>query len=630
MKIRPGINTLFTIIILYIFFIITLSSLIIGKKGMYNLFELQTQKYFTQSISFAQEILDKKISDIEFATNLVDIPSMILSGLYNNSLEQYLQEKLGNNLDFLIYIPNNKTQDIAIGGFFLYDISVLLKNLQNHILNKNELFLIKEKKNTLVFLTSSKKIIDKNSGEVLGILVGGGELSFQSSFYNAIKKYTNLEEVYLMANNKPVRSEQHIPNQSNFENISLFASHIIYLTKYEKFKFENEPSQLQLAMTTSSDSLKTLSTQLQSDIFKISLIFIFVIIQLYFLSKFLLAQPLIQLKSYAKSLSIGDNKAILPQFYVSQYNDLALYLKKLFSELLFLKKKQEKQYEDLVCIKEKLDDTLKLIDKYVLTTSTDLDGNIIEVSEAFCKLSQYSQEELLGQNHRIMKCENTPEELYKELWERITIGEVWEGEICNMTKNGEPYWTNNIVAPVFENGKIIKYTALREDITNKKMIEQLAIKDTLTSLYNRRYIEEALLNGKKHFVRYGETFSVIFLDIDFFKQVNDTYGHQTGDSVLKEFSHILQSNSRETDKIGRWGGEEFIIYLPKSNLQNAIILAEKLLEKIASHKFETIGHKTASLGVAQFNGDIEQTIKNADDALYRAKELGRNQIQIAQ
>lgn len=128
--------------------------------------------------------------------------------------------------------------------------------------------------------------------------------------------------------------------------------------------------------------------------------------------------------------------------------------------------------------------------------------------------------------------------------------------------------------------------------------------------------------------RYQTALSLIILDIDYFKSVNDTFGHQVGDSVLIEMSNILQENLRNTDLLGRWGGEEFLIICPHTDINGTKELAEHLRLKIEKYDFKVIGHKTSSFGVTSFKaGDtIESLLKRADDNLYKAKENGRNQV----
>lgn len=161
----------------------------------------------------------------------------------------------------------------------------------------------------------------------------------------------------------------------------------------------------------------------------------------------------------------------------------------------------------------------------------------------------------------------------------------------------------------------------------KKELEGLYVTDRLTNVYNRVKIDEIIeIELKKK--RYVHTFSIILIDIDYFKLVNDTYGHLIGDAILKEFAAILKENVRNTDYVGRWGGEEFMIISPQTDQSGALSLAEHLKSKIAEFHFTTIGKKTASFGIATCTeeDDIQSLIDNADKALYRAKENGRNQV----
>lgn len=152
--------------------------------------------------------------------------------------------------------------------------------------------------------------------------------------------------------------------------------------------------------------------------------------------------------------------------------------------------------------------------------------------------------------------------------------------------------------------------------------------DSLTGIYNRRKIDEFLQEQVELFQRYGTKFSVILIDIDHFKRVNDIYGHDIGDSVLIEFSKIIKKNIRTSDKVGRWGGEEFMVVCPHNTKCDALKLANKLRKIIYKHKFEVIVHKTASFGIAQMKDkeSLKSFFKRVDSYLYKAKEDGRNQI----
>ena len=160
----------------------------------------------------------------------------------------------------------------------------------------------------------------------------------------------------------------------------------------------------------------------------------------------------------------------------------------------------------------------------------------------------------------------------------------------------------------------------------------------MTGLYNRRKLDEEIAEEYARAKRSHLPLSVIMMDIDRFKSVNDNLGHQAGDRVLSEFANILRRTIREVDLVGRWGGEEFMIQCPGTDLGGAVSLAEKLRETIASREhqdvgcgdvFEDGGRMTGSFGVTDLrpNETLDEMIKRADDALYRAKKSGRNRVE---
>ena len=185
---------------------------------------------------------------------------------------------------------------------------------------------------------------------------------------------------------------------------------------------------------------------------------------------------------------------------------------------------------------------------------------------------------------------------------------------------------------VFLSLLLLTYSVIRKlNYTNeleneKKYFKILSTTDYLTKLYNREEIDKILKRHIDIFKRYNDVFSIIILDIDDFKNVNDTYGHLTGDKVLIELSNILTSNTRETDFAGRWGGEEFIIICPKTNKEEILVISENIRKKIEEHDFEEVGYKTASFGVTSFesNDSLTTLISKADKAMYISKTKGKN------
>ncbi|HEX2718739.1 MAG TPA: diguanylate cyclase [Gemmatimonadaceae bacterium] len=175
-----------------------------------------------------------------------------------------------------------------------------------------------------------------------------------------------------------------------------------------------------------------------------------------------------------------------------------------------------------------------------------------------------------------------------------------------------------------------KSTELAE--ANRKLLH-MSQTDGLTGLRNRRYIEERLLEMFEHSKRLHEPLACMLCDLDKFKSVNDTYGHQAGDAVLKQFARILEGEAREIDKVGRYGGEEFIVLLPGTPLDSAVTFAERVRKAVEDHTFVFEGgtlKRTASFGVSGWPhpaiSHCESLVKTADDALYVAKETGRNKV----
>ena len=159
-------------------------------------------------------------------------------------------------------------------------------------------------------------------------------------------------------------------------------------------------------------------------------------------------------------------------------------------------------------------------------------------------------------------------------------------------------------------------------------IKKLSEEDYLTKLNNRRKIHEVIENESTRSKRYNSTFAVILLDIDNFKTTNDSFGHNAGDKVLVQISEIILKTIRESDIASRWGGEEFLIFCPHTNVDGAFSLAEKLRSSIEKSEFEGAGYKTASLGVTHVeHGDtVQSVIQRADEALYSAKHSGKNMV----
>ena len=181
------------------------------------------------------------------------------------------------------------------------------------------------------------------------------------------------------------------------------------------------------------------------------------------------------------------------------------------------------------------------------------------------------------------------------------------------------------------NNKLVDH--LQENADDKeKMLQELKLLvniDSMTQIFNRKRVEEILISEIKRSNRYETPLSILLLDIDKFKNINDNYGHNIGDEVLKAFADLVKLNIRETDYFGRWGGEEFLIILPSTDLNDAYTIAEKIRIIVEKQSINTLQKITISIGVTQLDHDNTYTdmIRKADFSMYNAKANGRNRVE---
>ncbi len=279
------------------------------------------------------------------------------------------------------------------------------------------------------------------------------------------------------------------------------------------------------------------------------------------------------------------------------------------------------------------------VDKYVITSTTDLFGTITSASQAFCDISGYSNTELIGRNHNLIRHPEMPSTLFQELWQTIQSGQVWQGEIKSLKKNGDFYWVDASIEPMRDsNGDVTGYMAVRQDITDKKHVENLTITDELTGAYNRRYYNQVLSIEIDRAKRDGYYLAFLMIDADNFKKYNDTYGHQAGDEVLKSIVETMNDCfKRAGDFVFRLGGEEFAVLYHVHDAVHAESVAEKSRQAMVDLNIEHSGNPpyhcvTLSMGLMVLEPDkeyiTEEIYKYADEALYKAKQNGRNRVEL--
>lgn len=266
---------------------------------------------------------------------------------------------------------------------------------------------------------------------------------------------------------------------------------------------------------------------------------------------------------------------------------------------------------------------------------TNADIRIVAVNEAFTATTGYESDEVLGKTPNLLKSGKHDDEFYRALWKSLNETGQWKGEIWNRRKNGElyPQWLS-INAVRDAKGAVANYVGMFTDITARKQAEErlrvLAYHDPLTGLPNRALFHTLLSQALAKAQRHHRLGAVLFIDLDRFKNINDTLGHPVGDLLLKEAATRLMACLRQSDTIARLGGDEFTILLEEiAHERDAIIVAQKILAALAE-PFNLAGHEvfvTASIGISLFphdGNDVEALLKNADTALYRTKEQGRN------
>lgn len=294
-------------------------------------------------------------------------------------------------------------------------------------------------------------------------------------------------------------------------------------------------------------------------------------------------------------------------------------------------------YQDVTDVQE-TQEQLKLLAQAVeqmdeMVRITDKNGIITYVNDAMLSHTGYTKEELIGQKIGMFKSGFHHQSFYKDLWDSILSGETFHGVFTNRKKDQKLYYEEEIITPIMDaQGEIEYFVATSQDITERvfmqEELQKLATVDSLTGIYNRYKTNDEIEIEIGRHKRYGEDFALVMFDIDHFKTVNDTYGHEIGDHVLQEISSVVAKEIRESDRFGRWGGEEFMLILPKLNREEALHVSEKLRMKIARHDFRNVGQITVSIGVTVFaSKDTKETLlKRVDDALYRAKDEGRNRV----
>lgn len=314
--------------------------------------------------------------------------------------------------------------------------------------------------------------------------------------------------------------------------------------------------------------------------------------------------------------------------------------KRMVAELCLLREIKEKRAAELV--NKELTIAATIFESQEGMMVTDANNVILRVNYAFTNITGYSAEEAVGQTPALLSSGMQGKEFYDTMWESLKRSGYWEGEIWNKRKNGELYPEYLCITAVKDkDGVLTNYVATLTDITMSRdaadKIQHLAFYDTLTNLPNRRLLLERLKLAQASSTRSGKYGAILFIDLDNFKVINDTKGHDVGDLLLQSVAQRLESCVREGDTVARLGGDEFVIIINELSGRDldaaaqAVAVGKKILNELnmpyqlASYEYRS----TSSIGANLFSGheiNIEELLKQSDIAMYQAKKDGRNTL----
>lgn len=435
------------------------------------------------------------------------------------------------------------------------------------------------------------------------------------------------------------RSQQYIEGRFYGLGTDIFSAAVIRL--------DTTPWLLIFAQSRES-VLEAVGKQIQSSLMLAALVAIVVILVMLGATQFLLG-PVRRLTSVVHEIGKGNLDLVANVEADDEVGDLAKAFNSMTHDVNRLIVDLEKEVDLHKLTADNLRKLSQAIEQSPVSVMiTDINGDIEYVNPEFIRVTGYQAEEVIGENPRILGSGETPSYQYKNMWNAVTSGGSWSGEVYNKKKNGELFWESMTISPIKDaEGKSTHYLAIKEDITLRKDYEERllyqASYDTLTDLPNRSLAYDRLQQAIANAIREQRHIAVIYIDCDHFKNINDTLGHEAGDKFLIEMAKRLQNCVRDVDTVARLGGDEFLIMLAEVGAEKHGTDAE--YEQSIREKTEYILKEisqpctieemefsvTVSAGVALFPKDGEDPhvlLRNSDTAMYRSKRKGRDNYEM--
>jgi len=360
----------------------------------------------------------------------------------------------------------------------------------------------------------------------------------------------------------------------------------------------------------------------------------------------ILLDPIRRLTEVVKQIGEGNLETKANVYTKDEIGGLANAFNDMTNNVRVLVNDLEKEIDDHKLTADSLRKLSQAIEQSPVSVMiTDLEGNIEYVNPEFSRVTGYAVDEVMGKNPRFLKSGHTPPSQFVNLWNSITTGQSWSGELYNKKKNGDLFWENVTISPIkSKDGRNTHYLAIKEDISIRKEYEERlmyqASYDKLTDLPNRSLAFDRLKQALANAIRDKERLAIMYIDFDHFKNINDTLGHNAGDNFLIAMAERLKGIVRDVDTVARLGGDEFMLILTSTHHKSGEIPLADYREQIQQKAAEILYKVaqpcviedmefsvTASIGIAIFPEDGDDPhilLKNADTAMYRGKRKGRN------